>query len=144
MLPSLQDPIAPGPGLQVVNITDVDTNFSIAEQALTAAQATAEGRARIALVAALTDLSGWIDPFSPEPDPTDYETQEANQFLSLQGFGLFAFFPLRAELEGRAGGNPSWNTGVDYRQQLALSIDNAEVHALYEQAGLDLEAVSIL
>ena len=132
--------LAPGSGLQVVNITDADTNFSIAEQALTAAQATAEGRARIALVAALRDLSGWIDPFSPEPDPTDYETQEANQFLCLQQvFGLFAFF-FRAELEGRAGGNPSWNTGVDYKKQLALSIDNAEVHALYEEAGLDLDA----
>jgi hypothetical protein len=41
---------------------------------------------------------------------------------------------------GYFGGNPSWNTGVDYKKQLALSIDNAEVHALYEQAGLDLDA----
>ena len=90
--------LAPGSGLQVVNITDADTNFSIAEQALTAAQATAEGRARIALVAALTDLSGWIDPFSPEPDPTDYETQEANQFLEFQQ----GFRPLCILFSGRS------------------------------------------
>ncbi len=133
--------LAPGSGLQVVNISDPDTNFSVAEEVLAAAQATPEGRARIALVAALTDLSGWIDPFSPEPGPTDYATQEANQFLEFQQvFDFFAFFDLRAELEGRAGGNPSWNTGVDYKKQLALSIDYSEVRALYEQASLDLDA----
>src|SRR5262249_23256847 len=133
--------LAPGSALQLVNITDPDTNIGIAQQVLTDAQATAEGRARIALVAALIDLSGWIDPFSPEPGSTDYVTQEANQFLEFQQvFDFFAFFYLRAELEARAGGNPSWNTDVDYREQLALSIDHAEVQALYTRAGLDLDA----
>src|SRR4029453_12809653 len=138
--------LAPGSGLQVVNISDPDANLSIAEEVLTAAQAIPEGRARIALVAALMDLPGWIEPFSglayvptPEPGPTDYVTQEANQFLEFQqGIDFFAFFHIRAELEARAGGNPSWNTGVDYRTQLALSIDYAEAQALYTQAGLDL------
>src|SRR5215831_11289951 len=107
--------LAPGSGLQIVNISDPDANLSIAEEVLTAAQATPEGRARIALVAALIDLSGWIDPFSPEPGPTDYVTQEANQFLEFeQGVDLFFFFHIRAELEARAGGNPSFNTDVDY------------------------------
>jgi pimeloyl-ACP methyl ester carboxylesterase len=140
--------LAPGSGLQIVNISDPDANFSLAQEVLTAAQATPEGRARIALVAALMDLPGWIEPFSglayvptPEPAPTDYATQEANQFLGFQqGISFFPFFHIRAELEARAGGNPSWNTGVDYKEQLALSIDNAEVHALYEEAGLDLDA----
>ena len=35
-------------------------------------------------------------------------------------------FQYRAELEKRAGGNPSWNTGVDYAHQLAISSDSAE------------------
>jgi pimeloyl-ACP methyl ester carboxylesterase len=132
--------LAPGSGLQIVNISDPDASLSVAEEVLTAAQATPEGRARIALVAALMDLSGWWDPFSPEPAPTDYVTQQANQFLEFQqGIDFFAFFFFRAELEARAGGNPSWNTDVDYREQLALSIDYAEVQALYEQAGLDLD-----
>jgi pimeloyl-ACP methyl ester carboxylesterase len=55
--------LAPGSGLQIVNISDPDANFSLAQEVLTAAQATPEGRARIAMVAALMDLSGWIDPF---------------------------------------------------------------------------------
>ena len=39
----------------------------------------------------------------------------------------------------RAGGNPSWNTGVDYREQLERSINRDEVKALYKQAGLNLD-----
>lgn len=50
---------------------------------------------------------------------------------------IFAF---RAELEARAGGNPSWNTGVDYFRQLAKSDNLSEVRALYHAAGLSLRA----
>jgi pimeloyl-ACP methyl ester carboxylesterase len=132
--------LAPNSGLQVVHITDPIKNLGIAEQALSNAQATQQGQARIALAAALFDSSGWIDPFSSQPDPTDYVTLEANQFASLQGFPFALFFTLRAELEARAGGNPSWNTAVDYEKQLKISVDYAEVKALYRKAGLNLEA----
>jgi hypothetical protein len=126
--------------LQVVNITKPGLNFHDAEVLLNAAQATPQGRARLALVGALGDLPGWFNSLSAEPAPTDYAAQEENQFL-WAGQVDFAFqFFLRAELEGRAGGNPSWNTGVDYRVQLSHSIDLGEVIALYKQAGLDLNA----
>jgi pimeloyl-ACP methyl ester carboxylesterase len=125
--------------LQIVNITDPWGNLDKAEQVLFDAQATPQGQARIALAAALIDSSGWIDPFSPEPDPTDYANREANQFNSLSG-GFFLFFPGRAELEARSGGNPSWNTRVDYHKQLQRSINYAEVQALYQQADLNLDA----
>jgi hypothetical protein len=42
-------------------------------------------------------------------------------------------------MEFRAGGNPSWNTGVDYRKLLRQSINRDEVQALYTQANLSLE-----
>jgi pimeloyl-ACP methyl ester carboxylesterase len=136
--------LASGTGLQLVHITDPVTNLGIATRFLTNAQATPQGQARIALVAALFDLYGWFDPSLPPPSPTDYSTQEANQFASLSGQGGFGdfqfFFASRAELEKRAGGNPSWNTGVDYEKQLKLSIDYAEVKALYKLAGLNLDA----
>src|SRR5213080_1976285 len=104
------------------------------------AQATAQGRARTALAAALVDSPGWNDPFSPEPSPTDYVTRETNQSLSFQqGLDFGFFFALRAELEARAGGNPSWNTGVDYKKLLRQSINRDEVQALYTQANLSLE-----
>jgi hypothetical protein len=127
-----------GSGLQLVNITNPAKNLGIAEAILTAAQKTAQGQARIALAAALGDTPGWFDPLSPEPSATDYVTQEANQDLWLSEIDFPFAFALRAEVEGRAGGNPSWNNGVDYTKQLQSSVDYAEVQGLYQAAGLDL------
>jgi len=129
-----------GSGLQVVNITDPNKNIGIAEGLLSAAQQTAQGQARIALAAALDDTPGWFDPLSPEPSATDYVTQEANQYFWLADIDFPFAFDLRAEVEGRAKGNPSWNNGVDYKKQLMNSVDYAEVQALYQAAGLSLDA----
>lgn len=129
-----------GNSLQVVNITDPVGNLTSAEGILAAAQATAQGQARLALTFALNDTPGWFDPASPEPAPDDFTTREANQFLWASQVDFPFGFALRAELEFRAGGNPSWNTGVNYRKQLAHSVDHDEVVALYAQAGLDLDA----
>jgi pimeloyl-ACP methyl ester carboxylesterase len=126
--------------LQVVNITDPTTNLDSAEALLAAAQATPQGRARLALTFALADTPGWFDPASPEPAPDDFDTREANQFLWASQVDFPFAFALRAELEFRAGGNPSWNTRVDYRKQLARSVDRDEVRALYAKAGLYLPA----
>jgi len=137
---AIQQLLGPGTGLQVVNIASPGANLGLAEQLLAVAQSTPQGRARIALAAAFGDLPGWFNPASPEPAATDYAAQEQNQFLwQTQVDAPFAF-ALRAELEARAGGNPSWNTGVDYRKQLDNSIDRDEVRALYSQAGLSLDA----
>jgi pimeloyl-ACP methyl ester carboxylesterase len=126
--------------LKVVHITNAAANFNNAEGILAAAQATPQGKARIALVAALGDVPGWFDPASPEPAATDYATQEANQFLWLQSVDFAFMFALRAELELRAAGNPSFNTGVNYARQLRHSVDYAEVLALYTAAGLSVDA----
>jgi pimeloyl-ACP methyl ester carboxylesterase len=131
--------LAHGTGLQVANISNPSANLNIAETVLAAAQATPQGRARIALGAALADTPGWFNPASPEPAATDYATHEANQFLWAQQVDFPFVFAFRAELEFRAHGNPSWNTGVDYRRQLFKSVDFAEVKALYEQADLNLD-----
>jgi pimeloyl-ACP methyl ester carboxylesterase len=130
---------APG-AFKLVNFTasDVGANFTAASQALAVAQTTPQGRARIALSAALADVPGWFDPASAQPAATDYAAQELNQFnWDNNPDFLFGFFG-RFELESRAGGNFSWNTGVDYRTQLEHSTDRAEVVALYKAAGLDL------
>src|SRR5690348_9554552 len=133
--------LMPTPGLKLVNFTslgDANANFNKASSALAAAQATPQGRARIALSAALADVPGWFDPATPEPARTDFAAQEVNQFnWDNNPDFLFAYFG-RFELEQRAGGNFSWNTGVDYRVQLSHSVDFAEVKGLYAAAGLDL------
>ena len=138
---ALKTLVAPNSALQVVHITDPFGNLNLAEQGLAAAQTTPQGRARIALAAAVADVPGWFNPASPEPAPGDVATQEANQFTAFQQQGIPFAFAFRAELEARAGGNPSWNTGVDYAAQLRKSVDRKEVAALYQQAGLSLSAI---
>jgi pimeloyl-ACP methyl ester carboxylesterase len=132
--------LAPGSGLQLVDITNPLGNLQLAEGILAAAQASPQGRARLSLVSALDDGPGWFTPLSPEPAATDFATQQLNQFLWAENVDFPFVFAFRAELEARAQGNGSWNTHVDYRRQFERSADAAEVRALYEQAGLDLEA----
>src|SRR5712664_1049303 len=132
--------LAPGTGLEVVNIANPLANLDLAEVVLAEAQGTPQGRARIALAGALADLPGWFTPLSSEPAPTDFAGQEMNQFLWDQQVDFPFGFAFRAELEARAQGNVSWNTGVDNRRQLDHSIGRDQVIALYQQAGLDLDS----
>jgi pimeloyl-ACP methyl ester carboxylesterase len=125
------------PNIQVVNIND-PSNLTKGEAALAAAQKTKQGQARLALVAALGDTPGWFTPLSPEPAATDYAAQEQNQFEWDSQVTFPFVLAFRAELEARAGGNVSWNTGVNYVADLAKSADLKEVAALYRAAGLSL------
>jgi pimeloyl-ACP methyl ester carboxylesterase len=126
------------PKVKLVHITDPNGNVTTAEQAAAAAQKTRKGRARLALSAALADTPGWFTPLSKEPAPTNFKAQEHNQFLWASQVDYPFAFALRAELELRAGGNPSWNTGVNYVTDLSKSADLREVRALYHAAGLSL------
>jgi pimeloyl-ACP methyl ester carboxylesterase len=126
------------PSVQIVNITNPTANLSNAEAAVAKAQKTKQGRARIALGAALADTPGWFTPLSKEPGPKQYAAQEKNQYLWDSEVDFPFVFALRAELEARAGGNVSWNTGVNYVKDLARSANRREVRALYKAAGLSL------
>ncbi|MGH2481452.1 MAG: hypothetical protein ACRDHW_17500, partial [Ktedonobacteraceae bacterium] len=70
-----------GGQLSIVHITNPSAGFTSAESLIKAAQATPQGRARIALSSALGDLPGWFNSASPEPAKTDFTSQEQNQFL---------------------------------------------------------------
>ena len=131
--------LAPQSQLELVHITDGFAELDLAQKVLTAAQQTPPGQARLALVAAVADLPGWFSPAQPEPAADDYAGQGAAQWLWISPTGFGYAFPGRLELEQRAGGNPSWNVGVDYGALLAASVDRAEVEALYAKAGLDLQ-----
>jgi pimeloyl-ACP methyl ester carboxylesterase len=128
------------PSAQIVDITNPGANLAGAEAAVAAAQQTPAGRARLALVAAFDDTPGWFTPLSAEPAPNDAAAQEANQYLWFTQVDFPFIFALRAELEARAGGNPSWNTGVNYSADLSRSADLGEVIAQYHAAGLKLTA----
>jgi pimeloyl-ACP methyl ester carboxylesterase len=128
------------PAVKLVHITNPQANLAAAEQAVAAAQKTRKGRARLALGAALADTPGWFTPLSPQPAPGNFKAQERNQYLWQSQVDFPFAFALRAELEFRAGGNPSWNTGVNYFTDLSKSADLREVRALYHAAGLSLRS----
>jgi pimeloyl-ACP methyl ester carboxylesterase len=132
--------VAPTSDLQLTHIADPAANLQLALDIFNQAALTPAGRARIALVAALIDLPGWFDPRQPEPAPGDFAAQEAAQAQWESRVDFTFAFRYRADLELRAGGNPSWNSGVDYTHQLSISVDRDEVNALYAAAGLDLQA----
>ncbi|WP_328492343.1 S9 family peptidase [Streptomyces sp. NBC_00414] len=102
------------------------------------AQNSADGRARIALAAALHNIPGWNDPSQPRPAPEDRTAQQANQYTAVRGLLATAAFSWRQDTETLAGGNSSWNTGVDYTKLLRASSAYEEVKGLYKAAGRSL------
>jgi pimeloyl-ACP methyl ester carboxylesterase len=139
---ALRTLLTPGATTPLVALPDQPTAFASIGQltaALEAAQATPQGRARIALAAALHNIPAWTDPAQPEPAPGDFDTAEMNQFGVLH-LTIYVGLSWRQEAEEHAGGNMSWNTGVDYARLLARSSIRAEVEALYARAGTSLSA----
>ncbi|MGH3878013.1 MAG: alpha/beta hydrolase family protein [Actinophytocola sp.] len=132
--------LAPGSTAPLVDLPDQATALATAAEltaALDAAQATPTGRARTALAAALHNIPAWTDATAPEPPPGDHEAAQRNQYAALRGT-VYVGLSWRQEAEAWAGGNMSWNTGVDYGRMLARSSIRNEVEALYARAGLSL------
>lgn len=128
--------LAPQSEIRLTGIDDDRANAARVQAVLAEAQRTPEGRARVALAAVLAGLPGWTTSGTTPPAPDDYAAQEAEM---AKTFAMGVFLP-RADQERRAGGNFSWNDGVDYRAQLARSGRGDMVRALYKAAGLDLDA----
>jgi pimeloyl-ACP methyl ester carboxylesterase len=107
---------------------------------VTEAQSTAEGRARIALAAAMYDEPVYNAFGQTIPGSGDWADQEANQYEGFLINIIKGNYLFRASGEQHAGGNMSWNTGVDYGALLDGSSSAREVRALYHRAGLSLSA----
>ncbi|MFE0101922.1 alpha/beta hydrolase family protein [Streptomyces sp. NPDC059009] len=140
---ALRTLLAPHSGIRLTGFrgqSEAAANARKLSAALTGAQSTPTGRARIALAAALHAVPGWNDPKQPRPAPGDHAAQQANQYAALTGLVQAPAFSWRQEAEARAGGSMSWNTGVDYSAILARSSQYEEVKALYKAAGHSLEA----
>ncbi|MFD8049424.1 alpha/beta hydrolase family protein [Streptomyces chartreusis] len=140
---ALRTLLAPDSGVPLVNIgsqSAADAAAGALSTVVDSAQTTAQGRARIALAAALHNIPVWNQPTQPRPAPADRDAQQANQYEAVKGLLKVAAFNRRQESEARAGGNMSWNTGVDYAKLLGASSVRKEVTELYEKAGLSLRA----
>ncbi|MBB5955043.1 pimeloyl-ACP methyl ester carboxylesterase [Saccharothrix tamanrassetensis] len=127
-----------GVDIELVEVADPEANQAKAFQAIEAAGDDPVGRARIALAGALGDLPGWFDPTAPRP--TGLVDQLHWTRVWAQHFRTGAVGVGRADLERWAGGNPSWNIGVDYRRVLERSSEKSLVRQAYAAAGLDLDA----
>ncbi|MEV0093977.1 alpha/beta hydrolase [Streptomyces sp. NPDC050738] len=116
---------------------DADALAGRLTAAVARAQATAEGRARIALAAAYLNLADWA-PGQEPPAAHDYAGQETQQYAWLAQGLLHFIVSGRYAVEQSAGGNTSWNRGVDYAELLDDSSRATQVKALYRASGLDL------
>lgn len=128
--------LAPDSALELVRIQKPRENLRIALEILETAARTPEGRARLALTAAVGNLPGSPDPLSTG----DAHAALDRQIRWYRDIVFLVIFQARAIVEKRAGGNFSWNTGVDYAALLERSINAAQVRVLYAEAKLDLAA----
>jgi len=131
--------LAPPDGPKLTDIDDPIANIGAAQSMVSAAAKTPAGRARLSLAAAVAQVAGRIDPSVPSPETGNDVGSRTEARIAWLGdaFSLLAFGE-RGEMEARAGGNPSWNTGVDYTRLLRLSQQSADVRANYRAAGLDV------
>jgi len=130
-------------GVPIRDFASPDDGAAAAAQlsaAVASAQATAAGRARIALVGALLNEADWAPGDTP-PAPHDYAGQEAQEENWMTTGGQLGFIEFgRYYIELAAGGDSGWNAGVDYRGLLRESAHLDQVRALYKAAGLNLGA----
>ncbi|MET8976740.1 alpha/beta hydrolase [Streptomyces sp. NPDC004539] len=134
--------LLPAEDLKLVRFTSAAEAAATAQRltdAVTAAQTTPAGRARIALAAAYLNLPAWA-PGQDRPAPTDWAGQQEQQYAWFAQ-GILSFVEGgRFAIEQSVGGNNSWNKGVSYERLLAGSVHAPQVRALYRAAGLDLRA----
>jgi hypothetical protein len=131
--------LLPGQQVQLVDYVDAGQTALAVQQLSTAvqqAQATAAGRARIALAAALLNTPDWISGATPPRDYAEQEAQEAAWLPQQLAFVISA----RPSIEQAAGGNASWTAGVDYARLVNHSAFHGQIATLYRQAGLSLAA----
>lgn len=134
--------LAPAQSIKLVDYTSEGEAAGAAGQLSSVvgqAQDSPQGRARIALGAALLNQPGWFSGSTP-PAPDDFAGQEAQQEQELTNFVLAFTMTGRQQIELVAGGNSSATAGVDFAELLGSSSQAEEVRALYRAAGLDLGA----
>lgn len=127
--------------VDALQVVDIPADQVVAQQVLLGrivdrAADNPEGRARLALAAAFSQMQTWSDPSLPRPGARDWDGQIDN-IASTFAFGHPAV--VRGPIEHLAGGNFSWNHGVDYGQLFAQSQLKDLVRTLYDEAGLSLQ-----
>ena len=131
---------AGGEPIELVHPSDPVASRAALVDALTAAVRTSDGRARIALIASLNNITGWYDVTRPRPDDLeDWINGQAQWLIWAYTTGLGP--TARVDWEAELGGNASASFDGDWAHRLVHSGDLREVRAAYAAApGADLSA----
>jgi pimeloyl-ACP methyl ester carboxylesterase len=143
MMFTLKTLLAPSSSLSIVNIpADVKRAGDEWLKAVAEAQAAPQGRARIALAAAVAQVPVWTSKELAEPREDDAEAREEASYRTIHDSLLTQALSSGRQYEEASGGVAAWNTGVSYAQLFdkAYAADRHTVSELYRKAGLDLKA----
>ena len=113
-------------------------------QAINEAQATPEGRARIALALTIGQWPAWSTRLVSKPELEDvYSLQHSMYHNAYDRYANNPGGEARIMFESAANGQQlSWNTGIDYQELFDNGNESFKtvVRTLYQDAGIDLEA----
>ncbi len=146
---ALGELLAPSENIQLTNFTVGPPTFSdsaasagLLLNAAAAAQATPQGRARLALAMAFLNVSPWGG--ATIPNIYDFVGQEQGQyddyFTGGPASAISFIVTAREQLEAAAGGEGAGTVGVNFSRLLHESSYYPEVKALYNEAGLSLKS----
>jgi pimeloyl-ACP methyl ester carboxylesterase len=132
--------LAPAQDIPLVGYASPAEGAAAANGLLSAAataRSTPAGKARVALGTALLNMPTWSPAQATPPGDAEGIAQaQYDWFVATLPF----IMPARYFIELSAGGNASWNAGVNYAALLARSPYRETVRAMYRTAGLDLGA----
>jgi pimeloyl-ACP methyl ester carboxylesterase len=125
--------------LPLVKVADPAHSVQVLQQAVQQALTTPEGRAKLALIGAIAGLPAWASAHTPKP--ADLVEGIRQQEWWLEAAYITSLGPTgRQDIERRAGGNPSYNVGVDYGRQLVRSGQQDLVTRAYQGSDANLSA----
>ena len=133
--------LGPDSGLQLGLIDDPEANGNLAVQLIMGGAAgDPVAGARLLLAGAVADMVPVNDSHATElPDDLTAAVRTQAWILAMSHSGV-TYGAARKNIEERAGGNPMWNTGVDYRALYARSTMRTLVEKAYAAAGASLDA----
>jgi pimeloyl-ACP methyl ester carboxylesterase len=125
--------------LELVKAANPRHSVEVLQQGVQNALTTPEGRAKLALIGAIGGIPAWATAHGPQP--TDLAEGIRQQAWWTEAAYIASLGPTgRQDLEARAGGNPSYNVGVDYTRELALSGMRSFVARAYAGTTANLRA----
>jgi len=133
--------LGPDSGLQLGRIDDPEANVNIALGLIMGgAGGDPRAGARLLLAGAVANMVPVNDSHATElPDDLNDAVKTQAWMLAMSHSGV-TYGAARKNIEERAGGNPMWNTGVDYRELYSRSTMKTLVEKAYAAAGADLSA----